>query len=598
MSERFKIFKTFFSVINKIRLLIINIVFFYFLFLFFAGPSLLLSQATTIPPIHSGSILFVQPKGEIIEVAQQTSMIQQLVVGSSNQFPVSAIVDSIKAAAYDRRISALVFDFSNMSSLSLSIAFEINSAIQEFTEQGKPYYAFSTDYTIPKYLLASSATAIGLDPFGDIDFSGLSVESTFLGGVPEKTGITFEVSKAGTHKGAADTYIQKQFTNEVRTNYTEVLGEYWKYFISQCSKNRKIDKNNIEQYAKTPLAVLKNTSGNIGEALLQLNLVDSISTYRDFLRNHKVSESLVIPCQDFYRTIPLKKSNNEICLISLNGAISQTGSPVQYSDMAISSDLCAKIQQACDSPNVRAIVLRIDSGGGEVFASELIRRKVKQASSEYNIPVVVSMSNTAASGAYWIASSADYIFANPFTLTGSIGVLSSIVNVGQALEKYLGITSDMVYAARKPLSVFQEMLDEEKELQQLQVDFIYNQFLQIVSTGRKLAIDEVAEKASGKIYSGNQALNNGLVDELGTLQDAISFASRLAGIENDFILTSIEKEKTVLESIFEFALNNSISISDIPILKSLCEVESLMQAITVQGRKTLLVYEPFRLRQF
>ena len=198
MSERFKFFKTFFSVVNKIRLVIINIVFFYFLFLFFAGPSLLLSQATTIPPIHSGSILFVQPKGEIIEVAQQTSMIQQLVVGSSNQFPVSAIVDSIKAAAYDRRISALVFDFSNMSSLSLSIAFEINSAIQEFTEQGKPYYAFSTDYTIPKYLLASSATAIGLDPFGDIDFSGLSVESTFLGGVPEKTGITFEVSKAGT----------------------------------------------------------------------------------------------------------------------------------------------------------------------------------------------------------------------------------------------------------------------------------------------------------------------------------------------------------------------------------------------------------------
>ena len=586
MDDKFKVIKAIFSGINTLRLVIINIVFFYILILVFAVISSVAKTSDKNILIGADSVLLFQPSGVIVENAGDRSLTQQLLSQGKKVLSASNIVDTIISASYDRRINALVFDFSAIH-MSLSSAYEIKAALDTFAASGKPYYAFNTSYNLPSYFVASSAERICIDPLGEADFSGLASQSLFFGGMHEKTGFQYFVSKAGTYKGAADRFTEKAFTKEVRENYESMFTEEWNYFVKTCAENRKISEKAILEYTESPLAILQKTNGNSARALHDLNLVTDVATFSEFLKTLSFHENTLVAYEDFAMTLKPVYSRNTVCIINLEGAItSNSSASLLQDDVAEDSKIVAKFEQAYSDPQVRAIVLRVNSGGGEVFASEVIRRELELARTKYNIPVVVSMSGVAASGAYWISSSADYIFANPFTITGSIGVLASLPNVKDALQKYLGVSTDIVYKGSKPLSILEKPTVNDMQILQLQISSVYDTFLQTVSSGRKMTKDEVATIASGKVYSGNQALQIGLVDKLGTLQDAVRYAAALGGVESDYMVKTITDKKTFWQEILLTASETGVTFSQVPILHSLIEISVLAR------KNKFIVYEP------
>lgn len=359
--------------------------------------------------------------------------------------------------------------------------------------------------------------------------------------------------------------------------------------MKSCAENRKLEKQVFLDYAENPTEILKAAKGNNAQALLNTKLVTDISVFSDFLESINIDEESLMHFEDFHKTVKHPESKNSIYIIDLEGAIVSGSENFDYEVVAASSDLAYKFEKAIYDPSTKGIVLRIDSGGGEVFASEIIRRCVENAKTKYGIPVVVSMSNAAASGAYWIASSADYIFANPFTLTGSIGVLATQPNIGDALAKHLGISTDLIYAGAKPLSIFKYPREEDMEIVQMEISNIYDNFLQIVSNGRNMPKRKVAEIASGKVYTGAQALQIGLVDKLGTFNDAIKYTAELCGVEGDYKIRTIIPEKTLLDNLLDFATEQQVSISQLPLLNSLLEFTQLSK------KNSYLLYEPFKI---
>ncbi|MEL3909257.1 MAG: signal peptide peptidase SppA [Treponemataceae bacterium] len=587
MSEKFKFIKKVFSALNKTRLVIINIVFFCCIFLIFTCVAGLTDSAPKIASIEHGTVLFVQPTGFIVENERDLTLSEQLITQRESLTSLEKITKAIYGATTDRCIKSLVFDFSKCR-MNLSSAYEIKSVIDKFVASGKSYYTFDTGYNLATYFLASSSERICLDPLGDIDFSGFAAETMFLGGMYDKLGIKYFVSKAGTYKGAADKFTEKSFTKEVRENYENLFGESWAYFVKTCAENRKLDQSVILNYAEEPLKILQKTNGNPIKALLDLKLITDSSTLPEFLRSLSIDENSLINFENYYTTIKPSSSRNTICIINLEGTI--TSGSTDFADTSLAQDwkITNKFKKAFNDPEVRGIVLRVNSGGGEVFASEVIRRVVAEARTKYKIPVVVSMTGVAASGAYWISSSADYIFANPFTITGSIGVLATIPNLAETVEKYFGITTDMIYKGAKPLSAFQEPSADDMEIIQLHISHIYDTFLQTVSSGRKLPKEKVAELASGKVYSGNQALQIGLVDKLGTLDEAIIYTAELAQLDNDYKVKTIVPDKTFLEDLIDIANKTGVSSSKLPLLKSLIDLEMLSH------KNKFLLYEPLR----
>lgn len=592
-NERFKIIKKLFSAINTIRLVIINIIFFGFFIIFFAGISSITNKgAGSKPIVEAGTVLLIQPRGIILEKQYSKSLSEQLLVNDEYVTSLDKITKSIEEAAYNRRVSSLIFDFSKIQSMSLSSAYEIKLALEEFRGKDKPYYAFNTYYNLASYYLASSANRLCLDPFGDINFSGFASQGMFLGGMAEKTGIKYSVSKAGTYKGAADTYTEKSFTADVRKNYNDVLSSFWEYFLRSCSENSAIKKEAISTYAEDPLTLLEKSKGNCTKALLDAGLVSDVLSFPDFLKTLNIDESTLMSFSDFYKTIESISSKNAIYIINLDGAITSSASDIYSTDIASDTAIIKSFEEACADTQTKAIVLRINSGGGEVFASEKIRREVEKVRTEHKIPVIVSMGSVAASGAYWIASNSDYIYANPFTLTGSIGVLASIPNVSGLLERYFGITSDLVYKGAKPQSVLKELDAYDMRVMQLQISDIYDKFLQTVSKGRSIPKENVAVLASGKVYSASQALDLKLIDKIGGLEDAIYYAADVCDIKNDYKVKTLETKRSILEGLLNIASESKISLNKLPAL------EAGLDLLSLQEKNRFLLYEAFRLEQF
>jgi len=238
--------------------------------------------------------------------------------------------------------------------------------------------------------------------------------------------------------------------------------------------------------------------------------------------------------------------------------------------------------------DIKAIVVRVDSGGGEVFASELMRRALRETREKYNKPIVVSMGSVAASGAYWISSSADYIFASPFTITGSIGVLAMLPNFQGLLQEKLGITSDRVSVVEEGYSTFSPLTDVQRAKMQLGIDSTYNLFLETVATGRSMEKTKVASVAEGRVYSGEKAKELGLIDEIGTFKDAIAKAAKLANIE-DFSVEEVKEPLSPMNQFMKAMMERGGSYKDIKLLKVVGEFLSL------DSDKGIYVYTPQRL---
>lgn len=593
-------FRTLFRGINILRLIIINIVFFY-LFIIFMGVMAVIPspQKTPIVRIEEDSVLRINPIGIAAEADGDTFSVP--IPGLKEKTSVILISDltkAIKNAAYDRRIMSLYLDFSELSGLSSGHLAELGEALSEFKAADKKIYAYSVNYGISSFYLASYADRIGIDPLGGISFAGFASRPVFYKGLEEKFGIKWNVLQAGDYKGMAETYSRNNLSENVRSNLKTMYDDLWNKYVSDIAANLNISPEIIKNFAEKNNAVIKKYSGDIANAALKEGLVTDVGSVDEFavkigFADDKTFMQQVntISYENYNLNYKENVSQNSVAVIHLDGAI--TSSTVTTQEAAVSSQLIELFDIAQSDPSVKAIVLRINSGGGEVFASEEIRRAVERAKNA-GLPVVVSMGSVAASGAYWISSSADYIFASPYTITGSIGVLGTKPSFQAALKTYLGITGDLVYAGQKPnSSIFEDPSAEELESRKMEIMYIYKTFIEKVSAGRNLPFETVADLAGGKVYSGYQALKLKLVDEIGSFNDAAAYAAKLANISGNFSVKPIKKPLTLTQ---EFIKNmiNEINYSAAAQL-NFADLYASLEFLKLNSKKGIYVYMPERL---
>jgi len=458
------------------------------------------------------------------------------------------ILASLKRAKSDDKIKGIYLDVSSVQAGFATIE-EIRNALIDFKKSGKFIIAYSEVYTQGAYYLASVADKIYLNPEGLLEFKGLGTELTFFKGALDKLEIEAQVIKVGTYKSAVEPFILDKMSDANRKQVTSFMGSLYDHFLNSVAVSRKIQKDSlfaianqlkVQQAADAVTYKLADGLKYKDEVLDELRKRTGIGkdkaiksvTLADYAKGNNPEEG------DF---------NNRIAVVYATGEI--TGG--EGSDETIGSERISRaIRKARTDDKVKAVVLRINSPGGSALASDVIWREVILTKKVK--PVIVSMGDVAASGGYYIACAADSIFAQPNTITGSIGVFGIIPNMQKFFNNKLGITFDRVKTGEfadlgtisRPLS------DGERLIIQNEVNRIYNTFTKRVADGRKKEQTYVNEIGQGRVWSGTEALKNGLVDRLGNINDAIRSAAKMAKIK-DYKLVAYPTQKAPLEAIFD-----------------------------------------------
>ena len=593
-------FYSLFRGLNLIRLIILNIIFFILLFLFIAAfykyNDSTGKPKTTRVTVYADSVLLINPAGRLTEKPDEFIWRNYLLSEStSDAILLSDITNALTHAAHDRRITAVLFDLSGLYGISTGHFAELKTALLEYKESNKPLYTFSTNYGLGRYYIASFADHIYLDPMGEVDLSGFYTESLFYGEMEKKFGIQWNVVHAGAFKSMAETYTRTGMSPGVHSNHLSVFKDVWHTYLQDIAANRAADASRFETYTVNYNDALRKVNGDSAQAALDANLITDIGTYEecgvelDVLdeETYNLSSRDFINYDNYNRAFKKKETANRIGVIYLTGSI--TGTTDNTADNADSPTLLDLFDEAAGDDSIKAIVLRIDSGGGEVNASEDIRRSVEWLSKKIGKPVVVSMGSIAASGAYWIASSADYIFCSPYTITGSIGVFAVSPTIQNAVKEYFGIRADGVSAiGRMPYSIFRNPTDEERTQSELEVMHTYSIFLDKVAQGRNLPRATVAELAQGKIYSGTQAKAQQLIDELGGFTDAVNYAATKAGIKEMYSLKVLYKEPPVADEILKTLLADSARFY------KTADLQVLHELFRLHSKKGFYVYTPIK----
>jgi len=593
-------FYSLFRGLNLIRLIIINLVFFILLFLFIAGiykynDSTGKQKAPRIT-VDVDSLLLINPAGRLTEKTDEFIWRNYLLSETiSDSILLSDITDALRHAAYDRRITGVLLDLTGLYGISSGYFTELKAALLEYKNSNKPLYAFSTSYGLGRYYIASFADHIYLDQMGEVNLSGFYTESLFYGEMEKKFGIQWNAVHAGAFKSMAETYTRTGMSAGVRSNHLSVFKDLWQTYLQDIAENRAADASLLEGYTVNYNDALRKANGDSAQAALEAHLITDIGTYEECgvelgvldEETYNLSSRDFINYNNYNKSFKKKETDNQIGVIYLTGSI--TGTVDNTADNADSPTLIDLFDEAADDDTIKAVVLRIDSGGGEVNASEDIRRSVERLSKKIGKPVVVSMGSIAASGAYWIASSADYVFCSPYTITGSIGVFAVSPTIQNAVQEYFGIHVDGISAAgRMPYSLFRNLTDEERMQSELEVMHTYSVFLDKVAQGRNLPRATVEELAQGKIYSGIQAKDLQLADELGGFTDAVNYAATKAGIKENYSLKVLYKNQPVADEILKTLLAENVRFYKAADLQVLCELFGL------RSKKGFYVYTPIK----
>ena len=593
-------FYSLFRGLNLIRLIIINLVFFILLFLFIAGiykynDSTGKQKAPRIT-VDVDSLLLINPAGRLTEKPDEFIWRNYLLSETiSDSILLSDITDALRHAAYDRRITGVLLDLTGLYGISSGYFTELKAALLEYKNSNKPLYAFSTSYGLGRYYIASFADHIYLDQMGEVNLSGFYTESLFYGEMEKKFGIQWNAVHAGAFKSMAETYTRTGMSAGVRSNHLSVFKDLWQTYLQDIAENRAADASLLEGYTVNYNDALRKANGDSAQAALEAHLITDIGTYEECgvelgvldEETYNLSSRDFINYNNYNKSFKKKETDNQIGVIYLTGSI--TGTVDNTADNADSPTLIDLFDEAADDDTIKAVVLRIDSGGGEVNASEDIRRSVERLSKKIGKPVVVSMGSIAASGAYWIASSADYVFCSPYTITGSIGVFAVSPTIQNAVQEYFGIHVDGISAAgRMPYSLFRNLTDEERMQSELEVMHTYSVFLDKVAQGRNLPRATVEELAQGKIYSGIQAKDLQLADELGGFTDAVNYAATKAGIKENYSLKVLYKNQPVADEILKTLLAENVRFYKAADLQVLCELFGL------RSKKGFYVYTPIK----
>jgi protease-4 len=428
---------------------------------------------------------------------------------------------------------------------------EVRAALADFKKSGKPVVAYLNFAATGDLYLTAGATDLVLDPYGSLVVPGLASEPTFFAGAFERFGVGVQVTKVGDFKSYAEPFVRKDLSPENREQLEKLLGDLWSDMLADLSTDRKISSSDLQ--------ALVDAEGIIRpESALKAGLVDRLAYRDEVLDQLKVATNRTdsdepfkqIGLADYARTLPEPKSHSghEIAVVYAEGAIVDgEGEHDEVGGGRFARELRALRQ----NEQVKAIVLRVNSPGGSATASEHIQRELRLAAEAK--PVVVSMGSYAASGGYWISAYGSRIFAEPTTITGSIGVVGIHFDV-KKLANDLGITWDSVKTGKHAdiFTISRPKTETELAIFQGMVEWIYGEFIRKVAEGRKLDPDEVRKIAGGRVWSGREALKLGLVDELGGLDEAIAHAADAAGLTDNYSLVEFPQTQTFAEMLAEW----------------------------------------------
>ncbi|EHS2035260.1 signal peptide peptidase SppA [Salmonella enterica] len=551
-------FKWTWRVLNFVREMVLNL-FFIFLVLVGVGIWMQIGNGSNSEQTARGALL-LDISGVIVDKPSTNHRLgalgRQLFGASSDRLQENSlfdIVNAIRQAKDDRNITGIVLDLKNFTGADQPSMRYIGKALREFRDSGKPVFAVGENYSQGQYYLASFANKIWLSPQGQVDLHGFATNGLYYKTLLDKLKVSTHVFRVGTYKSAVEPFIRDDMSPAAREADSRWIGELWQNYLHTVSANRQISPQQLFPGAQAIIDGLTNAGGDTAKYALDHKLVDALASSAD-VEKALTKQFGWSKTENNYRAISyydysLKKpadSGGTIAVIFANGAImdgEETPGNVGGDTMA------SQIRDARLDPKVKAIVLRVNSPGGSVNASEVIRAELAAAKAAGK-PVVVSMGGMAASGGYWISAPANYIVASPSTLTGSIGIFGVINTVENSLSS-IGVHSDGVSTSPlAEISMTKALSPEVQQMMQLSIEYGYKRFITLVAEARKRTPEQIDKIAQGHVWTGEDAKANGLVDSLGDFDDAVAKAAELAKLKQ-WHLDYYQDEPTVLDMVMD-----------------------------------------------
>ncbi|MEI4220374.1 MAG: signal peptide peptidase SppA [Candidatus Dasytiphilus stammeri] len=446
-------------------------------------------------------------------------------------------VEIIRQAKNDSNIHYLILDLKNFSGATQPALHYIGKALEEFRRSGKVILSIAENYTQEQYYLASFANKIYLSPDGEVDLHGLAISEVYYKNLLDNLHINYHVFRVGKYKSAVEPIIRNNMSPQVRKMNAILIDQLWNEYINQIAHNRKVSREQIFPAAATIIKKLRQEGGDTAQYAYNNKLVDKLMSLSDFEKHmivklgwNKTNNSYNgISIYDYALKNNSPSQKNKIAVISMSGLI--TNENTEQGDSIISSDTIAQqLGYARLNPDIKAIILYINSPGGTESDSEYIRQQIV-TTRHSGKPIVVVMGGYAASGGYMISSPANYLIAAPTTITGSIGIFGVVVTIENTLSS-LGVYSDGVVTS--PLAIqssFTGLSPESQEIMQLKIENGYRKFINFIAQDRNRSYNQIDQIAQGRVWSGLDAKKIGLIDQLGDFDDAVSKAAALAGLK-------------------------------------------------------------------
>ena len=509
---------------------------------------------------------------------------------------VTDILNAIEVAKTDDKIKGISI-LNNQSQLGLAQSKAIRDKLEEFKKSGKFVYAYANYYSQGEYYLNSVADQVYLNPMGEVDLKGLSAEIIYMKDLQEKTGVKMEVIRHGKYKSAVEPFLAQEMSPENREQMTVLLNSVWNTIVGDIAKSRKLSVAQLNAIANT-------LGARTPELALANKLVDKVAyedEYHDMIRAKlkldKKEKYDFVSITDYAKTtastVEDYTKTDIIAVIYAQGEIAGGEGDV---NVIGEGSIKRSLQEARENDDIKAIVLRVNSPGGSALTSELIWREIEIT--KKTKPVVVSMGNYAASGGYYIAANADRIFAEPNTITGSIGVFGMLPNMNQ-LGKNIGINAEQVktHENASGYSVFEPIDENFKGYILESIEKTYATFLQRVADGRKMKTEEVDAIAQGRVWTGVDAQKLGLVDEIGGLDDAIKYAAKLGKTDSYRTENFPEYEKSFEDLLANFTGMAMFKTKEQLLKEQLGEegFQMLEQIKRVKSRKGIQAMMPYEI---
>jgi protease-4 len=505
------------------------------------------------------------------------------------------VLNAIEAAKDDKKIKGITLTNTN-SFLGMAQAKALRDRLEDFKKSGKFVVSYADSFSQTDYYLNSVADTIYLNPIGSLDFKGLSSEVMFFKDLQEKTGIKMEVIRHGKYKSAVEPFLSNEMSPENREQISVLLNSIWSAVASDISKSRKIPVDSLNSIAE-------NLSARTAEMAKATRLIDKLG-YEDEFHNG-IRKALKVKKDEDYNSVTildyvkanalsdlLSAAKDKIAVIYAQGEIMGGEGDINIIGEGAMRE---SLKKAREDKDVKAIVLRVDSPGGDALTSELIWREIEITKKKK--PVVVSMGNLAASGGYYISCNASRIFAEPNTITGSIGVFGVLPNF-TGISNKMGIHTEQVstHSNAAGYSLFSPLQDKTRNIIQESIEDIYSTFVNRVATGRKMTFEQVDAIAQGRVWTGSDAVKNGLVDELGGLDEAVAYAAKLGKTDSYTTQAYPQFERSVddiLKSLsgMPFAKTKEEFIKEEVGQENYKMIERIRRASQLRGAQTIMPYE-------